>query len=163
MKRTLLLMGAAIACAISAKTQDFSGTWVRHSKQYVTGPQYVNAAAKQMTVALKADSIVVTTVSPGENGQDFSFSQAISMNGKPSIIIGKTSKRKFSTTLALSPDKKILTLTTACSTPDNENEVDFTRIETWTLSADGKQLYMDKKSVETKSETWEVKAVFVKQ
>ena len=162
MKQTFFLL-MIVAASYSLTAQDFSGTWIQQSKEHISGPEYGNAIQNQMTVAQNKDSVIITTVSAGANGQNVNNRMAMAMNGKPTIIIGKASKRKFTSNVVLSADKKGMTITTVYSMPDNENETDFTRVETWTLSADGKQLNIDKKSMETRSETWEVKAVFVKQ
>ncbi len=137
--------------------------WIQQSKEHVTGPEYGNAVQTQMTVLQNKDSVVINSLNPGADGKDVAGHVSFAINGKPSSISNPTSKRKYTRSLAWSADKKSLITTIVFSMPDNENEVDFTRIETWTLSPDGKQLRLNKKSVETRSETWELNAVFVKQ
>jgi len=163
MKRTFLLLFVALGLSVFINAQDFSGNWVQQSKQHVSGPEYTNAIQKKMTINQRPDSILIISVNTGADGQDITGRQAICTNGKPFIISNKASRRKYSISTAWSADKKTLTIITIFSMSDNENETDFTRVETWILSADGKQLNVDKKSIETRSETWEVKAMFTKQ
>ena len=85
------------------------------------------------------------------------------MNGKPSSAMDTESNRKIVKSIAWSADKKTATFTTAIYVPGNENEVELTRIDVWTLSPDGKQLTIQRKSVETKSENWEVKGSYEKK
>jgi len=42
--------------------------------------------------------------------------------------------------------------------PDNDNEIDFTRLDTWLLKEG--ELMIDRRSVETNSETWETVGIF---
>ena len=165
MKARFTLIVAIItfmSAATYSQQTNFSGTWVIKEKQHVTGPEYINAMAKQIKVEQAKDSLIIETVTDGGEGKDVTSRQSYALNGKPSFATSATSKRKYTKTLAWSPDKKVLTITTIFSMPENEEETDLTRVETWTLSADGKHLNVDKKSIETRSETWEVKGAFEK-
>jgi dipeptidyl aminopeptidase/acylaminoacyl peptidase len=147
--------------AVCAQT-NFIGTWDIKEKQMVTGPQYANALPKQIKVSQTADSLFIESTSIGNGGQDYISRQSFAMNGKESERTNTSSKRKYVSGLQWSPDKSTLIFTTVFYVPENENTVDFTRIETWTLAANG-QLNIDKKSIETRSETWEIKGIFEKQ
>ena len=165
MKARFTLIVAIItimSAATFSQQTNFSGTWVIREKQHVTGPEYINAMAKQIKVEQAKDSLIIETVTDGGEGKDVTSRQSYALNGKPSFATSTISKRKYTKTLAWSPDKKVLTITTVFSMPENEKETDLTRVETWTLSADGKHLNVDKKSIETRSETWEVKGAFEK-
>ena len=157
-----LVVGILLSATSFAQT-NVSGTWALQNKQHVLGPEYANALAKQITINQQADSLIIETISTGNEGQDVSSRQAVAMNGKAVTTTSATSKRKLVKSLKWNTDKKGLVLTTVFYVADNPSEVDFTRVETWSLSPDGKQLNIDKRSVETRSETWQVKGVYGKQ
>lgn len=148
-KLTVLSIALLLSATVFGQT-NFSGSWVLKSKEHINGPQYANALAEEMTVKQTADSI-----STGK--------RTVAMNGKPSSAMDTESNRKIVKSIAWSADKKTATFTTAIYVPGNENEVELTRIDVWTLSPDGKQLTIQRKSVETKSENWEVKGSYEKK
>jgi hypothetical protein len=148
-KLTVLSIALLLSATVFGQT-NFSGSWVLKSKEHINGPQYANALAEEMTVKQTADSI-----STGK--------RTVAMNGKPSSAMDTESNRKIVKSIAWSVDKKTATFTTAIYVPGNENEVELTRIDVWTLSPDGKQLTIQRKSVETKSENWEVKGNYEKK
>lgn len=84
----------------------------------------------------------------------------VALNGSPTT--GHTGDRKFTKTVSWSGDKKTVTFTTAIYSVGSDSEVELTRVDTWELSPDGKQLFVNRKSIETKSENWEAKAVYEK-
>ena len=158
-------MFAALLFAASflhAQSTDFSGTWAIQSQEHIAGPQYSNAMAKAMKIQQGKDSLIIESVSLGGEGKDVTSRISFPMNGKNIIHTSATTKRKYERKLQWSPDKKSLTLTTVFYLPDNDKVVDLTRVEVWTKSADGQQLLVHKKSIETRSETWELKGVFGK-
>jgi len=148
-KVTVLLVATLLSATIFGQS-NFSGVWVLKTKEHVNGPQYSNALTEEITVKQSADSITVGK-------------RTIAMNGKTSSIVDKESNRKSIKSVAWSADKKTATFTTAIYAVGNENEVELTRVDTWTLSPDGKQLNIQRKSIETKSENWEVKGVYEKK
>lgn len=159
MTTRFLVIGLLLNATVFAQN-NVSGTWTLQSKQHVLGPQYANALPKQINISQQADSLIIETINIGGNGQDVSSRQAVAMDGKPATTTGATSKRKLVKSLKWNADKKGLVLTIVFYVPDNPSEVDFTRVETWSLSPDGKQLNIQKRSVETRSETWEVKGMY---
>jgi hypothetical protein len=161
MKKLITLIAvASFGITINAQT-NFTGSWSLKEKKHITGPEYGNALPSKLKVEQKTDSVIIESTNMGNEGKETTSRQAIAMNGKTQTINSATSKRKYVRSLAWSADKKSLILTTLFYIPENENEIDFTRIETWTL-ADG-NLSINKKSVETRSETWEVNGIFEKQ
>lgn len=161
MKIRFLLAGLFIH-AISFGQNNLSGTWVLQNKTHVSGPEYTNAIPKQIRLHPQGDSLIMESVFE-EDGQDVSSRQAVPMNGQPVSNIGAKSNRKYIKSLKWDADKKGLVLTVVIHVPDNPNEVDFTRVETWSLSPDNKYLNLNKKSVETRSETWETKGTYVRK
>jgi PAB1-binding protein PBP1 len=148
-KVTVLLVATLLSATVFGQS-NFSGVWVLKTKEHVNGPQYSNALAEEITVKQSADSITVGK-------------RSVAMNGKTSSVVDKESNRKSVKSVAWSTDKKTATFTTAIYAVGNENEVELTRVDTWTLSPDGKQLLLQRKSIETKSENWEVKGVYEKK
>ncbi|AXY74766.1 hypothetical protein D3H65_12570 [Paraflavitalea soli] len=141
---------------------DLSGTWALQNKQHVSGPDYANALPKQITINKQADSLIIESVNMGAEGQDVTSKQAVAINGK-SVTGVSPSQRRLIRSIKWTEDKKGLILTTVFYRVGNPTEIDFTRIETLSLSADGKQLNIDKKSEETQSETWQVKGVYARK
>jgi hypothetical protein len=141
---------------------NISGTWTLQSKQHVLGPEYLNALAKQITLHQTADSLIIEMIGIDGNGQEVSSRQSVAMNGQQVTGISATN-RNYVKSLKWAPGKKDLVVTTVFYMPGNSAEVDFTRVETFSLSPDGKRLNIHKKSVETRSETWEVKGVYDKK
>lgn len=140
--------------------QQFSGNWKTKTLTHISGPKYGNAIQSSMQVSVSSDSIIIETVTPGGGGKTTTGRQVYSLDGKAFTSTSATSKRKYIKTYALSVDKNTMTLTTVFYVPEKDNEIDFTRVETWTI--ENGQLILNKKSIETRSETWEVKAVFEK-
>jgi hypothetical protein len=158
--RSLII--ALLLNATAFAQNNLSGTWTLQNKEHVSGPDYENALPKQIALHQQADSLIMESVY-AEDDKDVSSRQALAMNGQPLTYIGPKSNRKYVKSLKWNADKKGLVLTIVIYVPDNPNEVDFTRVETLSLSPDGKQLILNKKSVETRSETWESKGVYVKK
>lgn len=160
---TIRLLSIAFFMQATAFAQsDLSGTWALQNKQPVSGPQYANALPSQITVNKQADSLIIESINTGADGQEVSSKRVLPIDGKS--VIGMSSiNQKTIKSLKWTADKKGLILTTTFYRLDNPTEIDFTRIETWSLSPDGKQLNIDKKSEETQSETWQTRGVYVKK
>lgn len=142
---------------------NFSGTWDLQNKQHILGPEYSNALASKLTITQQADSLIIETVGVGAEGQEVKSRQSVSMDGKMQVATSAASNRQYAKSLKWSADKKNLVITTIFYMENNPSEVDFTRVETWSLSPDGQQLNIDKRSIETRSETWQVKGVYAKK
>lgn len=163
MKR-LLLSTLVLFTIIATQAQtNFSGTWKLKEKQHISGPEYSNALATDIIVRQTADSLITETVSAGTDGQEVRSRSSVPLNGKAVSSTSVQSARKVTRSISWSPDKKTLTLTSHIYKAGDENEVELTRIDTWGLSPDGKQLLINRKSVETVSENWEARGTFDKQ
>lgn len=156
------LIIALLLNATASAQNNLSGTWTLQNKEHVSGPDYENGIPKQIALHQQGDSLIIESVYVEDN-KDVSSRQAVPANGQAVTTIGPKSNRKYVKSLKWSADKKGLVLTIVIYVPDNPNEVDLTRVENWSLSPDGKQLILNKKSVETRSETWESKGVYVKK
>jgi hypothetical protein len=138
-----------IGTAVSAQT-NFSGTWKLKGKEYINGPKYSNALAEELMVKQTKDSITVGKTS-------------VAMNGKGTTIMNKEQNRQSVKSVNWSADKKTATFTTVIYAPGSSSEVELTRVDSWILSADGKEMTVNRKSIEKKSESWEVKGTYEKQ
>lgn len=148
---------------LSIAQNGIAGTWSLQNKQHVEGPEYGNALPSQLSFQQKGDSIIIESVFIGTDGQEVKGRQAVSLDGKPSTTTSAVSRRKCIRSLKWSADKKSLTVTSVFYVEDNPNEVDLTRLEVFTPSADGQQLNIDKRSIETRSEDWQVKGTYAKK
>ena len=157
MKLLFFTIGILFSASVIAQAE-FSGTWVLNEKQHISGPVYLNAMQTKMKVQQSKDSIFIEYTNASADGKDAVSTQSLALDGKAITRIGATSKRKYIRKLEWSADKNQMIMTTVFYVPENDNEIDFTRIETWSIS-DGK-LMVHKKSIETRSETWEVKGTF---
>lgn len=162
MNKLKMLIGLLFAAtAVTAQT-NFSGTWVQKNKEFISGPKYANAVPEQVKLTPKKDSIAFEVISIAQNNSTDTAHYTLATNGGLFSDISK-SKRKYTKKLQLSADKKTMTVTSIYKSAENDTEVEITRTETWSLSADGKQLTLNRKSDETKSESWEAKGTYEKK
>ncbi len=152
----ITLLFIALFAFNSMSQTNFTGTWNLKEKQHINGPDYANGAPAAFTVDQSKDSIFIFT--PEDNSR-VSFPR----DGKMITTKGKTSGRKIIRGLKWSEDKKTVIFTSEIYRVDNENEIELTRIDEWKLSPDEKQLNFHRRSVETITESWEVKATYDKQ
>ncbi len=157
---TIIIFSSVI---VHGQNADTFGTCVLATKEYLVGPKYGNAMPDKISFQQKKDSITLESTFPDADGKQTVTHQAIASNGSISTGRSVASKRKYQSSLKWSPDKKDLFITTIFYIPEDDNKIDFTRTETWSFSADGKQLTVDKKSTEARSESWEVKGIYNKQ
>lgn len=163
MKRFSILMMAILIASVSfsqaSTPANFSGTWAKQSTEEVEGPQYANALADKYVVTQTKDSLIIESYT----GENSGGKQAFAINGGKTIVNSVASKRKYTWWLSWSADKKTVFLATAFSRENEPDNLDLTRVETWSLSEDGKTLNVKKKSQETQSETWATNGVYSKQ
>lgn len=157
------MMSVFFTLTAIAQGANFSGTWVLKARQHIAGPTYANAVPVKIKVQQRSDSLFIESPRTGTGGREIIIRNSLPMNETPVEFTDSASKRKIVKSLSWSADKKTLTLTAVIYRPENANEIDFTRVETCSLSPNGSNLYMDKKSIETQSETWQVKAEFEKE
>lgn len=162
MQRSLRLLIFSMALGFFANVSmaqvNFSGSWSLKQKEYVSGPQYVNALPDKLVIEQEKDSLIVETIYIEDDGTESRNRLSIPMNGKAISKFSTSLERKFTRQLQWSEDKNELTITTQISLAGNENEIDLTRVETWRM--DGGRLLVEIKSLETTSENWEVKGFF---
>lgn len=160
MNKLKMLIGLLFAgTAITAQT-NFSGTWKQKNKEFISGQQYANAVPEQVKLTPKKDSISFEVISIAQNGFD-TVHYTLATNGGLLSDITKN-KRKYTKKLGLSADKKTITIESVYKAPGSDTEVEFTRAETFSLSADGKQLTINRKSNEKEDKSWEAKGTYEK-
>jgi len=160
MKKILFTITAALFGFTAFAQTNFSGTWSISDKQMITGPEYINALPKLLKIEQARDSVSIEYTYDTTDGADQVSKHTYAIDGKEMTRTGKTSKRKTVMKLQWSADKSALVITTVFYIPENPAQVDFTRIETWSIK-DG-HLVIDERSEETRSETWQVKGIFDK-
>jgi len=156
--RLIFSMAFGFLANASMGQANFSGSWSLKQKEYISGPQYVNALPDKLVISQEKDSLIFHTIYRDEDGSESGIRHSIPMNGKAISNFSTSLERKFTRRLQWSEDKNELTITTQISLAGNENEVDLTRVETWKFY--GGQLLVEIKSLETTSENWEAKGLF---
>lgn len=150
-----------VTCYATAQDQ-FTGTWKLKEKQNVSGPDYMNALPNAITIQPAKDSLVIETVSTDGDNKETTSRIATALNGSAVTYTSPTSGRKVARSLQWSNDKKTLTITSNISKEGDDNEIEITRVDVYTMDAQG-NLNLQRKSIETVYESWEAKGVFVKQ
>jgi len=160
-KLLLLFIFCILRLSLFAQV-NFTGTWVLMDMQAVFGPSYKNALPKQVKIDHQKDSLFIEMINVGNDGKDLTSHSAMALDGKAFSSFVPSTKRHYVRNLEWSGDKKSLIITTAYYLPESDNEIDFTRIDTWSFLPDIKQLSIDRKSVETRGESWETNGTFSK-
>lgn len=160
MRICLIIVGLLLQGTVWAQN-GLMGIWVLQKKEHVTGPDYANAIPKQVKLHIVSDSLIMESLYEDE-GNAVSNRQALVMSGQPVSNVGSRTNRKYSKSLKWNAGKTGYVLTIVIHLPGNPNEVDFTRVETWNLSPDNKNLTLNKRSIETRSENWETNGMYVR-
>jgi hypothetical protein len=117
---------------------DFSGEWKLNEAKSDLG-QMANYEPRTIKITQTADSISITKIAPGFNGDDVTLSETLSFDGKEtkSTIFG-TSTRTASS--KWSDDGQSLTITYDLMLDFNGQQTEIKGTETFTLADDGKTL-----------------------
>ena len=160
MKYYILILLLITSNLLLAQSTMFEGVWILENKEHVRGPEYINALPTQFIFSNAKDSFVVQFIIVGADGKESRSRVANALDGTETLI-NTADHRKVKRKIQFTNESNEITITTAFFAPDNENEVDFTRVERLRL-VNG-HLHINKKSVETNSETWEVNGVYKKK
>ena len=159
LRNTILIFATMLLYTISAIGQsNLSGTWGQQKIQHISGPNYQNAIPAFITISFTSDSLFVQTKGRNTNAEPFVFS--VPINGQS--VTTEYGRKKRTRTFVWKPEKNGFILTTLFFRTEDLNQIDFTRVEKFQLSNDGRELTLEKKSIETRSEDWHTNAVFVK-
>jgi hypothetical protein len=158
------LFAISILITMSSFSQEnVSGTWILESKQHMAGPNYANSMVKQVSIFQQNDSLVFESVHVDGSRNEVVSKHSLPLNGQ-SLTSNTKANRKLIETLQWNKDKQTgFVITRVYYRTESPSEIDFTRVETWSFSSDAKQLTIDKKSIETRSQDWHVKGLFNKK
>ncbi|SMC44082.1 hypothetical protein [Pedobacter africanus] len=145
-KIILLILCLGIAIALHGQT-NFTGSWKLKQILQVAGPEYSNAMAEALVIKQTADSVWT-----GKRG--------LAMNGTKLVFFGDEN-RKMVKSFSWAADKKSFKVTTVIYMPGNDKEIDLTREDTYSMV--GVELVLQRKSIESNSESWETKGIYTKE
>lgn len=162
MKKRILIIVITALCFLFADAQDFSGTWNLKERTSLTGNDYQNGLAKQITITNKKDSISITRIVANQYG-DVTQIEMVSIDGKPNPVI-TPGKRKKIAVIQWTINNKGFTESGSFSTPEDQNDISYKISETWTISDDGKRVTIVKTYESTKDATdkWSMKGEYEK-
>ncbi len=162
MKKRFLTMLAIVltTCFVNGQQTNFSGTWKNLELEMVSGIQYSNAVPTKIKITQTKDSIKLERTDVGSDGEVTS-TETLSLNGKASTRVTKTSKRTISSTATWSNNGNTLTLVSIYSYAEKPKEAEYTNTEVWELSSDG-MLTITKTSDAAVTDDWTIKAFYSK-
>jgi hypothetical protein len=140
-----------------------SGVWVIKSRDLISGTLYANAVPITMKLSLKPESLQIEQTSIGEGGTNNNIIYELSLSGTPLPSITKSNRKKVQQLSWIDKKKTMFRINTVLSAPNNDKEVESRNEELLSLSSDGQQLTILKKSKSVKSDSWEIKAVYERQ
>ncbi|SHL96545.1 hypothetical protein [Mucilaginibacter sp. OK098] len=118
-----------------SKTADFSGSWTLATDKSSFGKLPAVVAVQQMTVTQNANKLTIISVN-GENKNTY----INTLDNQPANIITGAGAKIISS--VQSNGEKGLQRSLQASVPNEYDKIQYTRVETWTLGADGKTLSM---------------------
>jgi hypothetical protein len=136
---------------------DFSGKWVLNVTKSEFGDIPLYAAVKQFDIKQNNDSIFIKKITIDENNHEKETTENISFNSQPSIQI-LDNKRTKKSAAQWSSNGQVLTIANNYSLPGEPEKIDYSFLQTWSLTEDGKEL-----NVNLKSPTYSIKAIYDKQ
>jgi hypothetical protein len=157
-----LVFVSAFFLAFTTKNykSNFSGQWKLNESKSELG-QFSQFAVRTIKADQKDESITVTRTSPSFNGGDMTNTETLSYDGKETVTtVFENSKRK--STAKWSDDGQSLLVNYILLLEFNGESMEIKGTETWTLSADGKNLTVQINSASPQGE-FSAKAVYDKQ
>ena len=159
----IVILSIAVFTLPGSAQTDFSGNYVFKQKEHIKGPEYSNGVPTSITLTTRKDSVIVEYGSMDQDNKESKNRVAYAQDGKQHTSKSVTSGRNVTRSIKWSDDKTSFTTTSDIYKTDNPDEIELTRIDEFKLSPDGKQLLFHRKSVETITESWEVKGTYNKQ
>jgi hypothetical protein len=148
-----------VAAAAAAGTPDFSGTWTRNEEKSVFGEFGGGMVPLKLTVAQTADSLSIERLTRRPTGEERTILDKLTLDGKECTFGPPDRPRTASA--KWSEDAKSLVISTKRIFERDGNRMEFTSVETWKLSDDGKTLTLDITSQSPRGDN-KVTAVFDK-
>ncbi len=143
MMNTRKLLSAIIMVAVfcsfmpSSYQPDFSGTWKLNEGKSDLGQFGSRGIATKIVAEQKADAIVLVKTSSMQ-GQENTTTETLPFSGKETELTTETSKKK--STLKWSADGNTMVISYDLAVTFNGQSFDIKGVESWSLSADGKNL-----------------------
>lgn len=157
----LVLLSLAIFPSRGYSQTSFAGNYKFFSREHVKGPEYGNGVPTSIAIEQTKDSVIISQGSI-ENDVPTKNRIPFANNGKPVQTKSKSSGRKLIRSVKWAADKQSFTTTTEIYKDGSDNQIELTRIDDYKLSADGKNLFFHRRSVETVTESWEDNATYNK-
>lgn len=123
---------AVFAMAMTADKTNFSGEWTLNNEKSTFGSEFRNAASK-MKITQDAAKIVVERTGARRNGETYTYSETITLDGNEcenTINQGRIRK----STAAWSADGKSLTITSTSSFEMNGETMQIKSVEVFSLA-----------------------------
>jgi len=163
-KTLLLFILPAVLFAFTTRPDKamFTGSWKLNEDKSELGDFGGRFAPRKIKVDQKDDAITIAKTSPSFNGGDpNTTTETLSYDGKVSESTGFGNSKKKST-LKWSDDGQSMTITYTITFERNGETSELKGTETWTLSADGKNLTANISSTSSQGE-FTMKEVFDKE
>lgn len=144
--KTILMIACISSLGIRASAQqtDFSGSWQLNKAKGDFGQQDPDkVTARQLIVRQQTDAITIKKVIIGSDGQDKSYAETFSFDGKPTTTVlpdTVNGKQTRLTKVQWSADHKTLHLSASTTVEINGQTAQYTNEQVWMLSGDGKML-----------------------
>lgn len=140
--RKLISLFAFLLCsAVMFAQANFSGTWgFNESKSDFGGSQF-RFAATSMVVTQAGNTLTVESTMPGRDGGEMKTTSKYNLDGSVSENPMFNSTRK--STVAWSPDKTSLTITSTMTFERDGESREIKSTETWKLAEGGKVLLIE--------------------
>lgn len=123
----------AIVAVAGEESVNFSGDWKLDRKKSDLSESRLFLA--KITITQKEDSLIARRTYENMNGEQYPFTEKLALDGKESEIIVYDIPR--ASTANLSEDGKSATITSKMTFYREGSEVEWTLLETWTLTEKG--------------------------
>ena len=153
----------ALFCVLSSATNihvvntDFSGKWTLNVTKSQFGNIPLQAAVKQFEIKQSEDSIFIKKITINSNNEEKKSLETVSFDSKPCYQL-LDSKRTKASAATWSSEGQVLTMANSYSFPDEPDKIEYSILQTWALTNDGKDLI-----VILKCQSYAIKAVYEKQ
>ena len=127
------------AVTVIAQKTDFSGHWKLNKKKSVLTDNQLFLSG--ITIQLKSDSLLTTRVYENGNGEEYSFDENLSLDGKECKIVIYDMPRTSTATRSVNDGSIMIGSTTTFN--GNSGQEDMTSKETWKVDNEGQFLTLE--------------------
>ena len=121
------------------KKSSYSGVWNLNKEK--TTAQSSQIFLSKISINLKKDSVLTVRTYENANGETYPFNENLTLDGKEFKIVVYDLPRKAKANLSKPEGYLVIESTTTFT--GNSGEVDFSLVETWKVSENGKELTVD--------------------